>query len=119
MSKEIQVMVSEIGMEPYMAKVSNYRHYFRLLNCITFDVVRVIWKGHNISLFVDDEGLMKPNLGRDVIYDDTSGETTPLFGTIVVTGDVDEDGETLGKPDELSMDEIMKFISEPKYQTNM
>ncbi len=98
--------------------VSDYTDYYKLIECTSFDVVRVTWKGQNLSLFVDDEGLLKPhNYGRDVIYDDTSEDVTQLFGTIVVTGDVDEDGETLGVPEEITLMDLIELISDVKYVT--
>ncbi len=97
--------------------VEDYTDYYKLIDCTSFDVVRVTWKGQNLSLFVDDDGLLKSgNLGRDAVYDDTTMETTPLFGTIVVTGGVDEDGETLSIPDEITLMDLMNLISDVKYQ---
>jgi hypothetical protein len=43
------------------------------------------------------------------------GYPEPLFGTIVVTGGVDSDGETLDVPDEITMLNLSEFISQPKY----
>jgi len=98
--------------------VSDYKDYYKLIECTSFDVVRVTWKGQNLSLFVDDEGLFKPNnYGRDVVYDDTSDNMVKLFGTIVVTGDVDEDGETLGVPEEITLMDLIELISDVKYVT--
>ncbi len=119
---KINVLVSKIvgnGSVVSTTKdtVSDYTDYYKLIKCTTFDVVRVTWKGQRLSLFVDDEGLMKPfNYGRDVVYDDTTMETTELFGTIVVTGDVDEEGETLGVPDEITLIDLIDLISDVKYQ---
>jgi len=103
------------------AEVSDYKDYYKLIgnDCTSFDVVRVTWKGHNLSLFVDDEGLLKSgNLGRDVIYDDTLPEeyVTRLFGTIVITGDVDEEGETLNVPRDITLIDLVSMISDVKYQ---
>jgi len=120
--KMINVLVSKVmdmGLVlNQKAEVSDYTDYYKLIECTSFDVVRVTWKGQNLSLFVDDEGLLKPyNYGRDVRYDDTSEDAVRLFGTIVVTGDVDEDGETLGVPEEITLMDLIELISDVKYMT--
>ena len=110
----IDVFVSkplEFATSVYKDKVDTYKDYYKHLECGTFDVVRVIWAGQEISLFVDDEGMLKSgNFGRRV-----EGYPEPLFGTIVVTGGVDEEGETLGVPDEINIMDIGKYIGEIEY----
>jgi len=93
--------------------VGDYKDYYRLGGFELFDVVRVEWKGLEISLYVDDEGMMKPNnYGREVV-----GYPQPLFGNIIVTGGVDAEGETLGVPEELSIVDLMDYINDPSYIT--
>jgi len=79
-----------------------------------FDVVRTKWDGEDISIFLDDEGLFKPNnLGVEV-----KGVDSPLFGTLIITGGTDDEGRTLSIPDGISMHDIHSFISEVKYVTS-
>jgi len=85
-----------------IAKVTihNWRDYSKLLDCDLFDVVRVEWGGKDISLYVDDEGMLKENYGRRV-----EGYPEPLFGNIIVTGGVDSEGNTLSIPDDIIVSE--------------
>ena len=91
--------------------IDNYQDYYTLLACKYFDVVMVQWRGKDISIFVDDEGLMKAgNVGRDV-----EGYPNPLFGNFVICGGVDDDGDTLDLDEEFTVFNIRGFISEIKY----
>lgn len=93
-------------------EVNNYKDYYPLLNCDHFDVVTTYYKGHELSIFVDDEGLLKPNYGRRV-----ENCNEPLFGNMVVLGGVDEEGNTLPLPDELSVLDISNMIKPIEYMT--
>ena len=91
--------------------IKEHTDYYELIDCRTFDVVNVEWKGQAISLFVDDEGMMvSGNLGRMV-----EGYPQPLFGTIVVAGGVDNYGRTLSVPEEISILDMSDFIGEVQY----
>ncbi len=113
--KKINVMVHEameFGSAVMKAEVSDYTDYYKLGGFDTFDVVRVKWDGHDISIFLDDEGMLKSgNLGRKV-----EGYPEPLFGVFIITGGVDKNGDTLSIPDELNSPmKINKFIGEVEY----
>ena len=94
--------------------VEDYKDYYELLECSLFDVVMVEWKGHELSVFIDDEGMLKPkNMGRRV-----AGMDEPiLFGNIVVTGGVDKGGNTLPLPEELSLLDMMDFSGKIQWIT--
>lgn len=78
-----------------------------------FDVVMVEYKGHRLSVFVDDEGMLKGGIfGREIC-----GYPQPIFGNAVIFGDVDAEGETLPIPEELSLSDMIDFSSEIKYIT--
>lgn len=104
--------MSPQGLHMYtLEDVASYKDYYKLIGCRTFDVVMVEYMGHRLSVFVDDEGLFQSgNLGREI-----SGYPQPIFGNIVITGDVDEMGETLALPEELSLIDMMDFSSEVKW----
>ena len=114
--KKINVMVTEpleMGMLVQKAVIEDYTDYYKLGGFKLFDVVRVDWDGMEISLFIDDEGMMKTgNFGRMVV-----GYPEPLFGTIIITGGTDSKGQTLSVPEELNILDVPKFISEIKYVT--
>lgn len=97
----------------YETDIKSYKDYYRHLNCDLFDVVMVEWDGEEISIYVDDEGMLKSgNLGCDV-----EGYPQPLFGNLVFTGGVDEEGDTLPFPENFTMQHIKRFVSKPLYQT--
>lgn len=60
MSKHIKVVVIPVSLEvkPYVAEIDDdYRSYYPLIGCRTFDVVSLYSKdGKSVDAFVDDEG---------------------------------------------------------------
>ena len=114
MSKEINVWVSpttEIGTMVHKDVVKDYTDYYKLGGFEMFDVVRVLWDGHEVSIFLDDECMLKSgNLGRMV-----EGYPQPLFGTLIITGGTDEEGNTLSIPEELNILDVQKYIGEVQY----
>ena len=94
-------------------EIEDYTEYYKHLNCHTFDVVRVTWLDEEISIFVDDEGLLKPsNYGREVI-----GYKGALFGNMVICGGVDPIGNTLAIPEKFDVMTIGELISSVMYVT--
>lgn len=91
--------------------IGDYKDYYKHLGCDLFTVVTTFYKGHELSVFVDDEGLLKPNFGRTV-----KNYPEPLFGNIVVCGGVDKEGNTLSIPDEILITDMEQLISGIKYQ---
>jgi len=92
--------------------ITNYKDYSKYLECDLFDVVSVEWNSEQISIFVDDEGMMKENFGRRVM-----GYPDPLFGNMVITGGVDSNGETLPAPEWLTRETVNQFIGDIEYRT--
>ena len=104
--------ISEVGSLCYEVDINNYKDYYKHLECDCFDVVMVKWHGHDISIYVDDEGMLKEgNLGRMV-----EGYHAPLFGNMVICGGVDEEGETLPLPEEFNILNVEMFISQVMYK---
>lgn len=104
--------ISKVGSLCYEADIDDYKDYYEHLECDCFDVVMVKWHGHDISIYVDDEGMLKEgNLGRMV-----EGYHAPLFGNMVICGGVDEEGETLPLPSEIGLHHIDELISLPMYK---
>lgn len=111
MAEKIRVIVLTIDMVVYEDEIATYKDYYKHLECDTFDVVMVEYKGERLSIYVDDEGMLKSgNLGRDV-----QGCPQPLFGNLVITGGVDVEGETLGVPSTITWVDVFNMVSEPKY----
>ena len=103
-------LVSETS-ELNEVQVNNYKDYCKLLNAKLFDIVMVRWKGVDISIYVDDEGVLKSkNLGRDV-----KGYPNSLFGNMVICGSVDVRGNTLDLPESITIKDVKERISTPLY----
>lgn len=111
--RAIVIKSSPLCEQVYQTEIKSYKDYYEHLECELFDVVMVKWNGEDISIFVDDEGLFKPeNYGRVV-----EGYPQPLFGNLVITGGVDAEGDTLPLPDKFNVINILKYIGEIKYVT--
>ena len=115
----MKALVSSIIGEEYpivkgsVVDINNYKDYYKHLECSTFDVVRVEWLGEEISIFVDDEGMLKSNnFGRMI-----KGYPQPLFGNMVICGGVDHNGNTMVIPESIGVLNLNEFIGEIKYQT--
>ena len=114
----MKVIISEVLGDEYpiisnrFGKVNSYKDYSKLIGCDYFDVVMTEFKGEKLSIFVDDEGLMKAgNFGRMI-----HGIDSPIFGNYVITGGVDDEGETLPIPKTISLLDLEELVSEVKYQ---
>lgn len=96
-----------VVIKNYETNIKSYKDYYKHLKCDVFDVVRVMWGKHDISIYVDDEGLLKSGVyGRKV-----KGYSQPLFGNFVITGGVDEEGNTLPIPDEINLEHYIGDIN--------
>lgn len=109
-----KIIGSEFPITSVMeVNINDWRDYGQLLGCDIFTVVTVEYKDETLSIFVDDEGLLKSNnFGRMV-----EGYPQPLFGNIIVTGGTDDEGNTLPLPDTLSIMDMEGLIGGIKYQT--
>jgi len=85
--------------------VKDYKDYYKLLDCKTFDVVSPM---EDLSIYVDDEGLFKE--GNEVTQINLpDGRSTKLAGILVFAGAVDNNGEQLGV--NATVDDIKKIVS--------
>lgn len=92
MSKPINVIVYNAEKQTLEeAVITNYKDYYKHLECRTFDVVSL---GRKMSIFVDDDGLFVTPLFLTMVL----GYDQPLAGNLVFAGGVDSDGETLSCP---------------------
>lgn len=85
----------------------DYKTIYTHIGCDLFDIVYAESGGHSLSVFVDDEGLLK-NAQHFFMLD---GWAQPLAGNGLVLGDADEDGETLAAPDDLDLSPTITFLS--------
>ena len=114
----MKAILSEIIGEQYpiiseeFIEVGNYTDYYKFLDCEIFTCVTTHYKGEELSIFVDDEGLLKPNYGRMVV-----NYPEPLFGNIVICGGVDTKGNTLDIPESIRITDLEEIVSGIKYET--
>lgn len=85
--------------------VKNYKDYYKLLDCSCFDVVRL---SENISIYIDDEGLFVSHPQISTIMG--IGQVWQLAGNLVFTGGVDSDGNTLGLPEEVTIQMLRNVV---------
>ena len=70
-----------------------------ILKCRYVDVVNIELAGQPVTVWVDDEGLMLNTDSGNVLgflVTDDHGREYPLAGNLVLTGGVDDDGNSLG-----------------------
>lgn len=105
-NKDLTVSNSEVIINDY----TDYYGYGEFFNL--FDVVRVSWKGLEVNIYLDDEGMLKSgNLGRKI-----TGYPEPLFGNFIITGGVDDEGNTLPCPDAIQIKDLTDFIGSINYE---
>ena len=90
----------------------DYNTIYTHIGCDLFDVVYANINEHRISVFVDDEGLLKNPQHFFIL----KGYGQPLAGNGLVLGDVDEEGETLAAPDDLDLSSVVTFLNLPQAQ---
>ena len=99
-----KVMLSE-----HIIPLGDLRTMYELIDC---DCVDCVESAHGkITLWCDDEGLLKPNYAIDVtdlLEDgvDRFMSDVVLAGNLLVTGGADRNGNTMPLPDEITMDYI-------------
>ncbi len=99
MSKEIRVIKYDPKSNTATEEtVGNYRYYYALLECRTFDIVST----KDYDIYVDDEGMMRT--GNLVTL--PKGSPSPLAGILVFTGKADSEGYTLTLPAEFTTEYI-------------
>jgi len=94
-----------------LVDIASYEDYCKHIGAEFFDVVTVEYMGHRLSVFIDDEGMLKPhNVGRMI-----TSYPEPIFGNVIIAGDVDASGNTLPLPDEITLSNILGFSSAVQY----
>lgn len=97
-----------INVNDYTIKevwIKNYKDYYKYLECDTFDAVTNAVG--DISAFVDDNGML--NSGNPIVDISRFAFPQPYAGNIVLTGGVDDEGETLPLPDYVTIEMVHKF----------
>ena len=88
---------------------------YKNIGCDCVDIVRVTMLGHVLSIWVDDNGRINSQNDsvRGFVIRTDSGDVIPLAGNIFITGDADENGETMTSP--LTRIEVQQLLeADPK-----
>ena len=86
---------TDVIFEAYIVEIdtdNGIQDYYRLLECTSFDIVNF---GDGITVYVDDEGLMKTGNPVSDIKCNVTGDRLTLAGRILFLGSTDDEGETL------------------------
>lgn len=109
----MRAILSTTDGQVKLVDVSNYKDYYKHIDCQCFTVVTVKWAGEVVTLFVDDEGMLKPNnIGRAV-----RGYPEPLFGNILILGGTTRSGNTKALSEKITLELASTAISGPRYIT--
>jgi hypothetical protein len=84
----------------------DFREIYRFLKCDAFDVAYATIDGHDVDIYVDDEGLYNPT--HFFIGD---GFPSPLAGRGLVFGRVDDEGDATDFPEGCKLDGNITFLS--------
>ena len=76
----------------------DFRGFYPLLDCGTFDIVNRRVGGKRFDVYCDDEGILKTGNPVSAIIKDEDGLKPMLFGNLVFTR-TNRDGETIGISD--------------------
>lgn len=88
---------------------SDITHY---VGCTMFDNIGLTWRGYDVTVFFDDEGLIKPNKGRLL-----QGAMEPLFGNLIIMGAWDNNREIMKLPDVFTPETIQDHITGVMFET--
>jgi len=84
----------------------DFREIYTHLNCEAFDVAYATIDGHDVDIYVDDEGLYNPT--HFFIGD---GFPSPLAGRGLVFGRVDDEGDATDFPEGCNLADNITFLS--------
>ena len=84
--------------------IQEFEDYYKLLNCGTFTVVTL---DNGMDIYCDDEGLFV----KDNIITQIEGYPQPLAGNLLFLGGCDEEGETIGLEENISIVQIENMLS--------
>jgi hypothetical protein len=97
------IVYNPANSSAYLTQINDWRGIGHHLSDgeerVTFDCISLLIDGKQVTVFVDDEGLLKEK-AQDrnnffVIAKDGKVMTDPIVGKVIFAGGVDEEGETL------------------------
>ena len=83
----------------------DFHEIYKHLKCETFDVAYATIDGHDLDIYVDDEGLYNPTF-----FFTADGFHSPLAGRGLVFGRVDDNGDETDFPEGCKLEGNVKFM---------
>ena len=106
MKKIKGVLVSNDVIKEYELEYNNYKDFYPLLNCDTFDVQSRKFNGEWLDIYCDDEGLFKTNNKPSILTFSNGELVEQIVGNAFIVAHNDE-GDTISLTDE----QIQKVIA--------
>ena len=106
MKKIKGVLVSNDVIKEYELEYNNYKDFYPLLNCDTFDVQSRKFNGEWLDIYCDDEGLFKANNKPSILTFSNGELVEQIVGNAFIVAHNDE-GDTISLTDE----QIQKVIA--------
>lgn len=104
----VQKINEDGSIEAYETAINELSDYYLHLDCNLFDLVYWTINGVEVSVYCDDEGMLKSgNYGR-YLLNERGVRLIPIFGNIIVVGMADEEGETLSLDSRIECKDVMK-----------
>ena len=114
MKKIKGVLVSNGVAKEYELEYNNYKDFYPLLNCDTFDVQSRKFNGEWLDIYCDDEGLFKTNNKPSILTFSNGGLVEQIVGNAFIVAHNDE-GDTISLTDE-QVQKVMATITTVIYK---
>ena len=114
MKKIKGVLVSNGVAKEYELEYNNYKDFYPLLNCDTFDVQSRKFNGEWLDIYCDDEGLFKTNNKPSILTFSNGELVEQIVGNAFIVAHNDE-GDTISLTDE-QVQKVMATITTVIYK---
>lgn len=114
MKKIKGVLVSNGIAKEYELEYNNYKDFYPLLNCDTFDVQSRKFNGEWLDIYCDDEGLFKANNKPSILTFSNGELVEQIVGNAFIVAHNDE-GDTISLTDE-QVQKVMETITTVIYK---
>lgn len=114
MEKIKGVLVSNGEAKEYELEYNNYKDFYPLLNCDTFDVQTRNFNGEWLDIYCDDEGLFKANNKPSILTFSNGELVEQIVGNAFIVAHNDE-GDTISLTDE-QVQKVMATITTVIYK---
>ena len=114
MKKIKGVLVSNGVIKEYELEYNNYKDFYPLLNCDTFDVQSRKFNGEWLDIYCDDEGLFKANNKPSILTFSNGELVEQIVGNAFIVAHNDE-GDTISLTDE-QVQKVMATITTVIYK---